>query len=223
MPNLQIRSIAAAVAAVLLLSPSSSAFQSPLSPESLREAYFLGQRRDESMAHFLEKYTRRFPAPKAGPQISSIALFTPFALAVQKSSQNFYGYSAQQAQLDHRGVRESVKVIVEIRLTDSYGAYTSASPGSGADSNAPVVSVPRAHDFWKSFHVQVLSDDQVIEPRTLSGKRDYSCYRGGCTLIGAIIELDFAADTFPYDSATVQVDPAEGGRVSAEFNLIALK
>ena len=39
----------------LLLSPFSFAFNVPLSDEAVREAYFLGQRHDESVASFLSK------------------------------------------------------------------------------------------------------------------------------------------------------------------------
>src|ERR1700747_674435 len=99
------------------------AYQTPLSDESVREAYFLGQRRDEAMAAFLNKYSKYLEAPKTGPHIASITFFTPFALLVQQASQHTPGYSAQQAALDHRDQPEFVRIIVQIQLTDSYGAY----------------------------------------------------------------------------------------------------
>ena len=80
--------------ALLLLSPSSLAFDTPLSDQAVREAYFLGQRRDESMATFLNKYTRFLEPPKTGPDIVSVTFFTPFAVLVQQSSQHAAGYSA---------------------------------------------------------------------------------------------------------------------------------
>jgi len=80
--------------ALLLLSPSSFAFDTPLSDQAVREAYFLGQRRDESMATFLNKYTRFLEPPKTGPDIVSVTFFTPFAVLVQQSSQHAAGYSA---------------------------------------------------------------------------------------------------------------------------------
>ncbi|GAC1668685.1 MAG: hypothetical protein NVS9B4_24650 [Candidatus Acidiferrum sp.] len=83
--------------AALLASPASFAFQSPLSEESIREAYFLGQRHDQSLPRFLEKYISHLPAPKTGPHISSIAFFTPFAQLAQGSARYIGNYSAQQA------------------------------------------------------------------------------------------------------------------------------
>src|SRR5436189_5309420 len=94
--------IASVLAVLMLSTPSSFAFDTPLSDQAVREAYFLGQRRDETMAAFLNKYSKYLEAPKTGPHITSITFFTPFALLVQQSSQHTSGYSAQQAALDHR-------------------------------------------------------------------------------------------------------------------------
>ena len=56
----------AIVATLVLLAQPILAFQSPLSDESVREAYFLGQRHDGSFEGFVEKSTRRFPPPRTG-------------------------------------------------------------------------------------------------------------------------------------------------------------
>ncbi len=80
----------------LLLVPPSVAFNTPLSDQAVREAYFLGQRRDESMADFLNQYTKVLPRPKTGPHIASVTFLTPFALLVEYSSRQA-DYSAQRA------------------------------------------------------------------------------------------------------------------------------
>jgi hypothetical protein len=92
----------ALLTAALLLVPPSFAFDTPLSDQAVREAYFLGQRHDGSMADLLNKYTKFLPAPKTGPDIASVTVFTPFALLVQQSSQHTSGYSAQ-----HIAIREN--------------------------------------------------------------------------------------------------------------------
>ncbi len=99
--------------AVLLLVQPVFAFSTPLSEEAIREAYFLGQRRDESTAAFLSKYIHELPPPSYGPHILSIITYTPFAQAVLDSSRHTANYSAQQAQLDHRHVTEIVQKGVE--------------------------------------------------------------------------------------------------------------
>src|ERR1700740_702115 len=95
------RSIASIFAVALLLTPSALAFDSALSDEAVREAYFLGQRHDESMARLLSRYTRYLPPPESGPHVYSVTFFTPFALLVRQSSRTS-GSSAQQAERDHR-------------------------------------------------------------------------------------------------------------------------
>src|SRR5258708_34304107 len=110
------RPIASAFIAATLLTPSSFAFDTPLSDQAIREAYFLGQRRDETMATFLNKYTKFLPAPKTGPDVASITVFTPFALLAQQSSQHTSGYSAQQAAPDHPDQPESGRILFQIQL-----------------------------------------------------------------------------------------------------------
>jgi len=207
----------AAVLATLLVSPSSFAFDSPLSDTAVREAYFLGQRHDESFPLFLEKYIKRLPTPKTGPHIASIAFFTPFALFAQFSSRHPNDYSAQQAQLDHRAQAESVKVVVTIYLTDSYGPFI-ASPASD-DTNSTAGWIHRPNDFWRDFQVQVFNNGKALSAAALHGEPDYVCGRFHCTLVGATIELEFPADSFALDTASIQVIPPEGDQVSAEFDL----
>jgi hypothetical protein len=117
---------------VLLPSPI-FAFNCPLSEESVREAYFLGQRRDESMARFLDKYKRHLRPPDSGPYISSVELLTPFARLILLSSQRV-NYSAQQAAKEHRSDDELVAITVEIQLTESYGAFVAAPTGTRSGS-----------------------------------------------------------------------------------------
>jgi hypothetical protein len=215
------RPIASVLAALILSTPSSFAFDTPLSDQAVREAYFLGQRRDETMAAFLNKYTKFLEAPKTGPDIASVTVFTPFALLVQQSSQHTSGYSAQQAALDHRDQGEFVRVIVQIQLTNSYAAYI-VRP-TGTRSGSPNGFVPRPYDFWKDFDVQVSSKDQKLEPFSFSGQPVLLCDEGGCTLAGATLQFDFSADDFPSGSATIDVDPPEGDPISIDFDLDHLR
>ena len=51
-------SITAVALTTLLLQSPARSFNFPLSDEAIREAYFLGQRRDESMTQFLARYKK---------------------------------------------------------------------------------------------------------------------------------------------------------------------
>ncbi len=218
----RVRSMVPVLIAALLLTPSSFAFDTPLSDQAVRQAYFLGQRRDESLASFLDKYTKQLPPPKTGPHISAITFFTPFALVAQLSSEHSTGYSAQQAALDHRDQQETVKIIVHILLTDSYPAYIPRPTSSR--SGSPTGFAPRPYNFWKDFQVQVFAGDKTLEPFSSSGQPDYTCSEyGGCTLIGATLRFEFPAEDFATDSATIDVNPPEGDPVSVDFDLSSLR
>jgi hypothetical protein len=215
------RPVAAVLIAATLLTPSSFAFDTPLSDQAVREAYFLGQRHDETMATFLNKYTKFLAPPKSGPYVASITFLTPFALLVQHSSRQS-NYSAQQAALDHRDQPEFVRIIVQIQLTDSYGAYIVRPTGSRSGSSAGFV--PRPYDFWKDFDVQVSSEDQKLRPFSSSGQPNFICSEeGGCLLTGATLWLDFPTEDFASGSAVIDVNPPVGDPVTIDFDLDHLR
>ena len=204
---------------VLCVALTASAFDNPLSDEAVREAYFLGQRHDAS---FLTNYIKFLPLPKTGPHISSVTFLTPFARLTQSSSNYVGNYSAQQARLDHLGQEEIVEIIVEIRLTPSYGAFIS-SPLSSRSSSPPDFT-PRSSLFWKDFHVQIYDGDQSLSPADFDGHANHSCgRRGPCVMTGATLKFKFPASAFASDSTTIHVDLPEGDPVSVDFDLIGLR
>jgi hypothetical protein len=215
------RAFVAVLAAILVISPESFAFNSPLSDEAIREAYFLGQRRDESTARFLDRYKQRLAAPENGPYIASVELLTPFARAVLRSSQQTVGYSAQEAEAEHGGKEESVAITVEVLLTDSYGSLI-ARPTSER-SGSPVGYAFRSPNFWRDIQVQVIVDDKIVKPAYFGGEPNYSCGEHGCILTGATIKLELPAGAFSSDAATVQISPAEGPEVAVDFDLTTLR
>lgn len=213
--------LVALVSALLLLAPDLFAFQTPLSEQAVREAYFLGQRHDESISRALEKYTQYFPIPDYGPQITSVTYLTPFALAVLASSNHIGNYSAQQAQLDHRAQREAVQIQVGIRFTDSYPALIPSSAPSSRGSQPALV--PRPDDFWRDFQVTVFDGKRNLEPSSTNGRPDYACNEFSCFLVGATILLDFPAEDFVKQDVTVQIDPPEGDQFVTNLDLSLLR
>jgi len=206
------------VALCVTLPASASALDTPLSDEAVREAYFLGQRHDAS---FLTSYIKFLPMPKNGPHISSVTFLTPFAQLTQFSSKYVGNYSAQRARLDHRGQNESVKITVEIYLTNSYGALIANPVASPPHSSA---LIPRPNDFWKDFRIQVYNGRQILSPSDSGGRPLYRCGRyGPCRPRGAAVDLEFPAVAFTSDFVTVQVIPPEGDPVSVDFDLTRLR
>jgi hypothetical protein len=212
----------AMVIAALLMARPARAFNFPLSDEAIREAYFLGQRRDESMAQFLAQYKKTLPVPDSGPQIASVEFLTPFANLILVSSQRT-NYSAQQAALDHRAQEDHVVITIQVQLTQSYGAFVAAP--TGPRSGSPTGYTLRSPDFWKDIDVQVAMDDKLLEPTDFTGEPNYRCgdEGGGCVLTGATLHLEFPAKLFTSDSASVQIAPPEGPDVAVNFDLTAFR
>jgi hypothetical protein len=208
--------------ATLLLSQPLFALQSPLSDISIREAYFLGQRHDEKFFTTLDTYTKHLDPPKSGPDIDSVSFLTPFAQVLQSSHDRSVGYSAQQAQLDFLSKPESVFVTVQIFFTSSYSALLPLPANSHTDTSSRYTVRPS--DFWRDFHVAAFADGENSVP-TLSehGEPTYRCNEGGCVLVGAMLRLEFPAEAFTSDTATVQIDPPEADQLVVSFDLSTLR
>lgn len=215
------RSFLAPVVGMFLLVPPSFAFETPLSDQAVREAYFLGQRRDESMASFLNKYTKLLPAPKTGPHIYGVTFLTPFALLVRNSSQQ-PNYSAQQAAKDHHPDDESVVIEIQILLTPTYAATIPAPTGSRSDS--PIGLRLRPSDFWKTFKYQIFDDKDELTIDDITGEAVYGCDDlGGCDLTGASVRIQLPAAAFKSDTATIEITPPEFEPVTVDFDLASLR
>jgi len=219
---LRIKSLASVLAVALLLPAPSFSMDTPLSEEAVRDSYFLGQHHDQTLSLFLAKYMKVLPMPKSGPDIASISFLTPFALFAQESSQRTMNYTAQQAEQDHRNQEEIVRIVIQIQLTETYGALIPIPTGSR--SGSPIGFAKRPDDFWKDFEVQVVDKDRVLVPLSSSGDSVYSCDSyGGCILSGATLQFEFPAKAFKSDSPAIQVTPPEGDPVSVDFDLSRLR
>jgi hypothetical protein len=195
---------------------SASAFDTPLSDEAIREAYFLGQRHDEKISFFFETYRRYLPAPKSGPHVFMAELLTPFAEAVEASRKHSLGYSAQQAQLDYRTRGDSMRVRVHVAYTSTYGPGFPYSPNK----------VPGQTGTWKDFQVRLSQKEKAIEPRSVSyeGTRIGSNGKGGGSRpTGFIIWLVYDAAQLASSDASVDVDTPDGQHVIATFDLTRVR
>jgi hypothetical protein len=162
------RSVFSLLAVALLLVSPVSAFQTSLSDESIREAYFLGQRNDETTASLFNHYVRLLPKPDKGAYIAEVEVYTPYVQLVETSRRRSIGYSAQQAELDYRHSHHKLYVRVRIDFTPTYGAlelYRSSK--SGREPSADDQPLP---DFYRDFRVGLSQrsgpdhEDQWIGP-----------------------------------------------------------
>jgi hypothetical protein len=216
------RSLAPVLAAALLLSPSSFAFDAPLSDQAVREAYFLGQRRDEKTVEFLDKYRRHLTVPESGPWISTVEFFTPFAEAVELSRQRSFGYSAQDATQDYRKNGDRLRVTITIEFTNSYGelSQVKTSQRSGSPNGFSV----RPSNFWKDFTYRLFDGDDLVEPLEMHGSPTFRTVGDSTMMTGAQIILIYDAQKLSSSSdAAVVVDFPDYPRVVAPFDLASLR
>lgn len=165
MPS-SLRPALAPLVAALLLSAPLDAFQSPLSDEAVRDAYFLGQRNDEATADLFLSYFKTLPPPKSGPYLSEVELYTPYSQLVEWSRLHSVGYSAQQATKDYHATSDSIFVRIRIDFTSTYGAlelYRSGRlldpPKRGAEGQRP--------DYYRDFRAGLSQKDHWIEPLSI--------------------------------------------------------
>ena len=184
------RRIFAVLTAALLLVPFCFGFQSPLSDEAIRDAYFLGQRNDESTANLFASYLKTLPPPKSGPYISEVELYTPYSQLVEWSRLHSVGYSAQQATRDYRATSDSIFVRIRIDFTSTYGAfelYRSGRlvdpPKRGSESLRP--------DYHRDFRAGLSQKDQWIEPLSVQ------LAVTGWPATGHVPFFNFLASAFP--------------------------
>jgi hypothetical protein len=211
------RSGLAILAAALLMTSVAFAFSAPLSDEAVREAYFLGQRRDERTAELLETYRRYSPIPKSGPHVFVVELFTPYAQAVEASSKHTAGYSAQQASQDYKARGDSLRVGVYVRYTPTYGAGFPYSPNK----------VPGQTGTWTDFQVRLELNGETRESRSVRYEGTRMGTGGGkgagSRSTGFIIWQEYDASNSTSTDATVEVDTPDGQHVVTPFDLSRLR
>ena len=209
-------------ATALLLSPSSFAFNSPLSEQAVREAYFLGQRRDEKTAEFLDKYRRHLPVPESGPWISTVEFFTPYAEAVELSRQRSFGYSAQDAAQDYRKNGDRLRITVTIEFTNSYGGLIQEK--TSQRSGSPNRFSLRSPDFWKDFTYRLFDGDDLIETLEMHGSPTFRTVDDSTMMTGAQIMLLYDAGKISASAAAAMViEIPDGQQVVVPFDLATLR
>ncbi len=201
-PALSILLLAAMAAQPLL------AFDYPLSPEAIREAYFLGKANLDKKQAFFKKYQHNLPVPESGPQVGLIEVETPFACLVDEIAQKPLNYYAQDAEKDYLGKPGKFRVHVEIYFTPTYPKATDTAARLG--------------NFWEAFHVN-LKHRADVQPITVHGQTIYNdeTISG---YIGATIDTDYNVKKIDAgDITTVEVDTPDGQQVETTFELNELR
>jgi hypothetical protein len=184
----------------------------PLSPEAIRDAYFLGKASASKRAESLAKYTVYLPMPKSGPYVAVVVFETPYVIVAERTARAVSGYFAQDAEEEFLGKPAVCRVRVRIYLTSSYSWQLPSPPGEVRF---------RPDDFWREFSIRLMQDGQEVSAKASLGTPLYSLDLG--VLTGAEVELDYDPAKIQSAPATVEVDTPDGQHVEAEFDLAKLR
>jgi hypothetical protein len=193
--------------ALIIVQPA-LAFDYPLSPEAIREAYFLGKASPEKRSAFFEPYRQNLPVPKTGPNVALIEVETPFACVVDEITRAPASYHAPDAEQDYLGKPAEFRVHVEIYFTETYPKPTDTAATLG--------------DFWQDFQVHMKQKAEVPS-RSVHGQPIYSddTISG---YIGATIDVSYDVDKVDSgEPTTIEVDTPDGQQVEANFSFNELR
>lgn len=187
---------------VLFAALSAAAYDYPLSSQAVRDAYFLGQRRDMSTAKILAQYVKRLPATQAPWQVAEMEVRTPYQQVVLRSRQSLPGYSAQQAWEEYR--KRQPQIIVRIYIATA------------------ITQLVVREDVWRKFQFRV-EQEKEIRPTAVTGWPIYFFSEQGSRLVGAEVYLELDAGKVSSGPLRVEVKSPEGQVSRAEFDLSKLR
>lgn len=196
-----------ALAAIFAAQPA-LAFDYPLSPEAIREGYFLGRQNSDRRQTFLQQYKHNLPVPETGPQVGLIQVETPFTFIADKVASANSNYHAQEAEQEFLGKPGHFRVHVEIYFTATY-------PGA----NDTAASLGK---FWEDFTVHLKQKAEIPALRVF-GQPIYSDQTIS-GYMGAMIDVDYNVKKIdPGAAATIEVDTPDGQQVKTTFDLARLR
>ena len=182
--------------------PTLTAYERHLDSESIREAFFLGQRRDEATDHFLASYRHYFPLPKTGPYISLVQILTPYAQVVLGSKEGTAGLTPMDAESEFGAQRTPFLVRVRVFSTPTY------------------YSPSQLNELWEKLSISV-SQGRTLRPL----KTDYISRTGalGRGPGGTDVELSFDVKNVASAPITIDISSPDGQHLEAKFDLSKLK
>jgi hypothetical protein len=221
------RILSLALAAGLSLASSAWAYEVPLSPSALHDAWVLGQRNDQATAEFLAPYSQQFNATSTQntPQVAEIQVLTPFAQVVDQSRQNLSGrYTEQQAVQAYHHQGDTVMVLIRLMLPGAY-PQSERSPQAPPASTRGQNAVLRPENFWQNFQFAVKQNGKVLATRSVSNKAVYSSATNAvpATLDGQTVWLEYEAKGVAAEEITVDVTSPDAKTITTNFDLKKLR
>lgn len=190
-----------------MISRGAYAFEYPVPPDDVLEAYYLGQTSDHAkLANFYQRYIQHLPYPSSHPiaYVESVEFRTPYEQIVLRSQMHLNRQTALEADDEY----QKNPGLVQVRIVVSFKA--------GYES----VWQPPDLDRYKIS----VSQGKVIEPKgTPSTGICNPSSEGACTNLRVEFTLRFDAEQFRQGVTTVKVVTPEGQAFQTKFDLTRLK
>ncbi len=199
----------------LFAAQPAAAYEHPLSPDAVRDAYFLGKANPSKREAFFAQYMQHLAMPKSGPYISLIRVITPYAYVAERTAR-LLDLRAPDAQQEFYGKPIALRIRVHIQLTPTYGWQVRSRDG-GIGLRSP--------DFWRDFSVRLIQRGETIQPIAARGQPDYAFAGEGSSsvLVGADINVQYDPANVRSAQATIVVDGPDGQQVAATIDLSKLR
>jgi hypothetical protein len=208
----------------LCFPPQLSAYELPLTPVGVHDAWVLGQRNDQATAEFLAPYSKQITSsPENSTHIAEIEVLTPFALVVDQSRQKLSGYTETQAAQDYRQRGDTVVVRIRLMLP---GAFPQSERNAQAPPASPAEKATlRAENFWQSFRFAVRQGQKMLASRSIHNTPVYSAATNSApsTLDGQTVWLEYDAKNVTSDEILVEVTTPDAKTVTTNFDLKKLR
>jgi hypothetical protein len=206
---------------------SSAAYEVPLTPAALHEAYILGQRNDEATANFLNPYVKQHNDDSQAPHIAEIEILTPFAQVVDLSRRLTSGYTEEQAVRDYHQRGDTVVVRILLMLPAAYpkpDTPLTQTPPPPPQPPAPSTTL-EPENFWQNFRFETKQHGKTIPTRFIRNKPIYSTPTKDTpgVLDGATVWLEYDAKDVASDETVVEVTTPDSKTINATFDLKKLR
>lgn len=205
----------------------SAAYEAPLTPPALHEAYIVGQRNDQSTSSFFGPYSQQITEGSQVPHIAEIEILTPFAQIVDVSRHFSSGYTEEQAVREYHQRGDTIVVRIVLMLPAAYPKPEPASdqPPAPPQQSPPANTSLRPENFWQNFRFEMKQHGKTIATRFIRNKPIYSTPTkdSPAVLDGATIWLEYDAKDVASDETVVEVTTPDSKTINATFDLKQLR
>lgn len=202
-PRLWYRTVVCASALAIAATFAAYAYDLPLSPEDIREAYFLGRQPGQADA-FLSRYTQSLSSSSGQLIISRVQLLTPYARIVTRSRFDMTNQNSVDASQAFAGRSLPLIVRVWFDLPIAYGG-----------------PIDKFDDLVRRSAISV-SQDRRVKPRATSYTPLYSVGKGHWRN-GLEVQLTFDARQLHSGPVRIAILSPNGQHAEASFDLSSLK